>query len=637
MRKAFFLLLFFPLTAWAQVPAGVATLEGMLQPVVTANWLIFGHTTDMQGKPVARARVRIDFGIGMGSEREFTTDLKGEFQTEIVLDATQYKRLTVKAFAKSPGYADAHETVEFASVNQKTGIELVLRKLPEDPNLESTETLVRTLAPSLRQDAAKASDIKGTRQEKDFVRGCADWFDRHNAVRAVPLLTKAFERAPKCLECRLLLTLALFESGSWTSAGGQLNEALRLNDAAASKRPEPALIGGELEMWRGETSEATAFFQNALQIDPDNALALQELGRILVMQKKWEAAVPYLERALQAGAGDDARVLRIRALLGEGDVGAAKNQMDEYTAHRKLKTLSNEARLVHARVHEQVSMETYAKARSVLSESPGQLLKAVPELKGIRMAPNQDDLKAVLGNVGEAVKSFFMNVPNTVSLERVHEERLNRDGKVLHSFDQNFQYLLLAQSDKSGVGTEEYRDTLQGASASLHGLDRGLMLTQGFASVPLLFHPLYQDGASFRYLGRQSVDGKDLHVIAFAQKPETTQIHERFTTGKGTALILVQGVAWIDPTSFQIVRLRTDLLAPQSKIELQRQTTEIHFEEVSFRGVSASVWLPQEVSVTVDLRGHVYRNLHRYSEFKIFNVETKEEIKNTPSAATPGQ
>jgi hypothetical protein len=168
-------------------------------------------------------------------------------------------------------------------------------------------------------------------------------------------------------------------------------------------------------------------------------------------------------------------------------------------------------------------------------------------------------------------------------------------------------------------------------------LDQGLMLTAGFASISLFFHPAYQNGASFRYLGCQSLDGKDLYVIAFAQNPQTAQRTERFKSDEGAASILIQGLAWIDPTNFQIVRLRTDLLAPQPKVRLRRQTTEIQYKEVSFKEVATELWLPREVSVTVDWRGRIYRNWHRYSDFKLFNVETKEERKPVSRSAPPDQ
>ncbi len=148
------------------------------------------------------------------------------------------------------------------------------------------------------------------------------------------------------MECRLLLTLASLEAGGWTIASQQLEEATKLNDAAASKRPEPALIAGVLEEWRGETSRSAGFFQKALEIDPNSTLALQEMGRIQISQKNWEAADRYLGRAMRAGASDEARLLRVRALLEEGENVEAGREMDQYTAGHGLKTLS--ARGPHA-------------------------------------------------------------------------------------------------------------------------------------------------------------------------------------------------------------------------------------------------------------------------------------------------
>jgi hypothetical protein len=273
----------------------------------------------------------------------------------------------------------------------------------------------------------------------------------------------------------------------------------------------------------------------------------------------------------------------------------------------------------------------------VLTESPQDLIKAMPELKGIRVTSDQDELAMILKNVGEGVESFFKNFPNTVSLEQVHQERLGKDGKVTRSRDQDFQYLLLARREKWGVGIEENRATPAGERAALGGYNEGMMLTAGFASVSLLFYPAYQNGAKFRYLGRQSLGGKNLYVVAFAQNPQTARTEERFSTDNASALILTQGVAWIDPTNYQIVRIRTDLLAPQPKVRLQRQTTEIQFQEVSFKEVASALWLPQEVSVTVDWRGRVYRNWHRYSDFKLFNVETKENRKPLALPGPPAQ
>jgi len=133
---------------------------------------------------------------------------------------------------------------------------------------------------------------------------------------------------------------------------------------------------------------------------------------------------------------------------------------------------------------------------------------------------------------------------------------------------------------------------------------------------------LHQPGSIFRYLGRQLLEGRETYVVAFAQRPDTTRLEAWASDGKKTVRMLVQGVAWIDPTTYQIIRMRTDLLAPRPDINLERQTTEIRFAEVHFKALPAAFWLPHEVVVTVNIFGQTYRNTHHYSHFRLFKVET---------------
>ena len=161
-----------------------------------------------------------------------------------------------------------------------------------------------------------------------------------------------------------------------------------------------------------------------------------------------------------------------------------------------------------------------------------------------------------------------------------------------------------------------------------------MMVTSGFASASLLFYPEYQAGATFRYLGQQSSNGRMCHVVAFAQTPAKAQMVERFNTDDGSVLVLFQGLAWIGADNFKIMRLRTDLLQPQTKIRLQRQTTEITYDPVQFKQVASALWLPSEVAVTLQWAGKTFHNEHKYSDFRLFNTQTQEKIHEVPNAAT---
>jgi hypothetical protein len=87
-----------------------------------------------------------------------------------------------------------------------------------------------------------------------------------------------------------------------------------------------------------------------------------------------------------------------------------------------------------------------------------------------------------------------------------------------------------------------------------------------------------------------------------------------------------QGLVWIDPHSFEIVRMRTDLLAPRNDVGLAKQTSEIWFSEVKFNTVSHPFWLPCEVVVTANWLGLVFRNRHQYSDYSVFVVESREKL-----------
>ena len=163
------------------------------------------------------------------------------------------------------------------------------------------------------------------------------------------------------------------------------------------------------------------------------------------------------------------------------------------------------------------------------------------------------------------------------------------------------------------------------------------MLTSGFASVSLLFHPKYQSQAAFRYLGRQKVNGRVAYLVAFAQRPAKAQFTGSFKSGNTVMTTFSQGLAWIDSETYQIIRLRSDLLKPLQELNLERETTEIAYGEFHFKDKAAGIWVPQRVTVTVDWNGRHLRNEHRYSEFKLFQVEANEKVEARKEVARPSK
>ncbi len=622
-----------PCEAHVGTGSGAETHGFAPRPLEAMTWRIAGCVLTMRGEPLSDVVVHMDIGSKGEVRRSMKTNLQGEFRTEVRLDPAKFPRLRGTLVASKTGYLEGRETLDLGLDETNSVIYIVLRDPEEDPERLSLTDLVNAIGPHLRDGA-----VKRFAQEpglKEFRRGCAELIDRDNAVAAIPLINNSVERTPDCIECRLLLSLALLKAGSWSSADKQLGQVSKANDASATKRPEPALVMGVMKAWRGSIKEAAGLYLHALEADPQNMLVLQELGRTAVAQKNWEAADQYLEKAIREGAGDSAKLLRVRALLELGDAGEAAREMDRYVADRGVKDLPPAVRALSREVQSRLGLLSYNQVKSIITQSPKEIITALPDLQGLEANTDQSILGEVLQRTGEGVEVFFKSFPNTVSLEQVRQERLGKDGQVRASLDQEFNYLLLANAERPGMGIEEHRSTAEGQDSSLAGLHQGFMLTKGFASTSSIFHPINRSGADFRYLGKQTLDDHETYVVAFAQRPETAKMVTRFVTDKSRALILVQGVSWVDSKTFHIIRLHTFLLHPLPDVRLQRLTTEIQFHQVTFNEGKTALWLPKEVKVMVDWRGRLLRNQHRYSDFKLFNVESKEERKPPQLPAAP--
>lgn len=151
--------------------------------------------------------------------------------------------------------------------------------------------------------------------------------------------------------------------------------------------------------------------------------------------------------------------------------------------------------------------------------------------------------------------------------------------------------------------------------------------SQGFAVSWVHFYPPNRPQATFRYLGEQKMNGHRTLVVAFAQKPEAVLTPARFLFEGKTVPMFLQGVAWVDASDFRIVRLRTDLLFPIPEVALHRLTADIQFEPTRIQEVSSLLSLPREVEITSQTGGSALREIHKYSDYRLFRTRSRIVLK----------
>jgi hypothetical protein len=124
------------------------------------------------------------------------------------------------------------------------------------------------------------------------------------------------------------------------------------------------------------------------------------------------------------------------------------------------------------------------------------------------------------------------------------------------------------------------------------------------------------------------VKGQSTYVVTFAQRPGVARQAGRVAFDDKAGFVFAQGVAWIDPARFRILRLRTDIQQPELNVGLQRETTEVEYSEVTFKQGGKTLWLPREVTVSGQLNQYIFQNQHRYSDYRLFIVQTEEKQKS---------
>ena len=594
-----------------------------LSSIEKQQWIIAGQVRSLTDEPIHNALVHIRYkGEGI-AENSVRTNAQGKFSLTLELEGQAYRTLTVTVSAQVEGFLPGQEIVEFTKKGETWPVDLVLRPAENDDSSIDQKQLVTAIL-------ARYSSLDGVPEgsaRKDVERGLQLWADQHGVAKAVPLFASAVKRSAECAPCRTVLGLARLDSGSIAGAQQEFAETALLK-MPASEEPQKVnalILLAELSAWAGEFAKSAGLLMQALKLAPQDPLALQELGRTLIAQKNWEAADEYLQQAEKAGASPEAHLLRCRAVLEEGDAQESETEMRAYLSGRDIRNFPPPTRALYTQLQSQLSLRAYHQGATLATQPLGDILKQQPDLASLQPASDQSALDPLLEKTGANVEKFFRDFQNATSREQIEQEQLGKGSKVRRSQEQQFQYLLVSAPYQGGMSLDEYRTNAKGTQSGPAGLGDGYMLTVGFASASLVFHPAYRTGAKFRLLGRDTVEGTLCDVVSYAQLPERAKMFGRFSTHSATALVLHQGIAWIDPADGRILRLRNDLLEPLPRVRLLRETTEIRYAQVRFQGIPDAVSLPSDVTVTVEWKGKTFRNRHHYTDFKLFNTSAVEK------------
>ncbi len=597
------LLCFFPATA---------------NPPNSSDLEIRGNVKTLTGEPLADIEVRASFPA---TESSFTTarsDAEGKFQLAIPHRTGNEVQVIVRA--SLPGHAEAREPLWLDSATDSLSCDLYLNGLadkPDQPRLDYLERAIR----SYRKKGRYPSKLSvGARDA--YHAGMRSWIKHRNSEEAAAHFLNAARHEPGFIEARLYAALMLMQSGGWTAARQEWEKALRWDPESVEAR----LVKGVWENFFHQSDSAADSLAKVVEQKPKNWLAHLELARAHYRRKNWSRAEQHLLTGWKAGAPKaEVYYLRARVLNAQGDSHAALANILRLRKKIGSSGLPPQVASFAAEVEESVSGLSTHKLISFLDASSEELQSVVPHLAGLRPADTPEALPRLLRCAGNKVNIFFRDFQNTTAIETFRQSLFSKRGKVKSSRSETFTYLMLLKDYNGQPSVEEMRGDLEGNRRSQGGLQEGFMVTKGFPASLIVLHPSRQPMFDYKHLGSLLDEGRRIEVLAFSEKPEMAGRLASFRLQQARLVTLhMQGIAWIDSKTCQILRVRTELRVPYPEIQLSRRTNEVEYQEVKFPTAKRPMWLPKKASVAMDWAGKSLRNEHIFSDFQFFQVETKE-------------
>jgi len=233
-----------------------------------------------------------------------------------------------------------------------------------------------------------------------------------------------------------------------------------------------------------------------------------------------------------------------------------------------------------------------------------------------------DDL---LNRTGEQVSKFLGQFSEVKCTEKVTEEKLGKEDKVELKEESTYDYLVILTNTGGELSLDESRLAVH--EAKVDKKNTSLLVTNGFATLFLVFHPYYAGSFRFTAQGDELVGGHLLSKISFQHVRGTRSIAALALRGKEYPLE-VSGTAWVDPQTAVITKIVAEIGDSMQDVGLKTLRSEVEYAPVPFRGMKETYWFPSQATVEVETPRQHWRNTHRFTDYKRFSVDTEEQVAN---------
>ena len=236
--------------------------------------------------------------------------------------------------------------------------------------------------------------------------------------------------------------------------------------------------------------------------------------------------------------------------------------------------------------------------------------------------PSSLPLGEILDEIGKSVEHFREDFGKVACTEYVSQTKLSMKNSVIYKKDYEYDYMIFMSLKGNEMLVEESRQSKKPAGKEK---DYPLLITEGFPTLLLIFHPYYQGSFKYKYIGEENVDGQNLIRIDFKHIQGRKSTSALRLQDKNYPLEL-QGTAWVDAESFNIRRIKSGLVKPLEVVGLRAFNSDVLYLPMQFKPDSPTHWMPQTATVEVRTQRQHWRNEHQFEDYRLFSVNTESNI-----------
>ena len=238
-------------------------------------------------------------------------------------------------------------------------------------------------------------------------------------------------------------------------------------------------------------------------------------------------------------------------------------------------------------------------------------------------APDAQRLNNILERTSGQISVFLDQFSDVKCTEQVRQEKLGKDNKVELKEDSSYDYLVILTNTGGELNLSESRIPMHETKKDRK--NTSMLVSNGFATLFLVFHPVYAEAFKFALAGEDVINGRTFEKVTFQHIPGMKSPAALALRGREYPLEL-QGTAWIDPETGSILKIEAGIADSLQDVGLKALTSEINFAPITFSDTKTAYWFPTDARVEVETPRQHWRNLHQFTGYKKFSVSTEEKV-----------